>query len=930
MIGRILTAITILLLMAGTMNLAQADTPEETYQAALMKEKGEGDLKEAIRLYREVIKEKEKAGDALAARAQLRLGLCEEKLGLRKAEDEYVKVVEEYPEQKESVLPAAERIVSVEEQQADIARTEHKVERAEYFGKTFDEEEELEEVLNDIAYEAKRALTYAGRELSRELRTWSTESRPSSRKRYGEYAFRTLKIPYEHKIVADVPLRWKFAVDYGSASARKERKWYTKDFDDSKWSDIMIGQAWEDQGYEGYDEGAWYRTTVKIDGADKDRPIYMAFGGVDKDGWIYVNGKFVGEHHVWDRPFVLDISDAANYDGDNVIAIRVYDGAGMGGVYGLINIHQPTGDVNYSRYLVKKGRWQTSTAREFRPDVLMKSIEPITNLQRSSYAGYAYAPYDHETVADVPLKWKFTLVHGPMVKAYDGKKVSKEDFDDSKWSDIMIGRAWEDQGYEGYDEGAWYRTTVEIHDTDKDRPIYMAFGGLDEDGWIYVNGKFVGEHHVWNRPFVLNISDAANYDGDNVIAIRVQDSAGMGGIYGLISIHQPTDVKKASRHLATAKGSGVLSWSKRLLQRLSSRDRDHERYGSYAFTKARLPYPNKTVAHVPLTWRFILDRGPLFETYDGEKLSSKDFDDSKWSDIMIGQAWEDQGYEGYDEGAWYRTTVKIEDADKDRPIYMAFGGVDKDGWIYVNGKFVGEHHVWNRPFVLDISDAANYDGENVIAIRVYDGQAMGGIYGLINIHQPTGAVEMSRYLIRQGNIGGSTRRVDEYLLGNDEYLRRIEGIYRGSGDPGVGVPPHDHTPVADVPWMWKFKTDPRGTGEWMHPTFDDSKWEEIRIGYPWEQQGYDEYDGMAWYRTELDIDAEKEKPIYALFRGVGDHCWVYLNGKLVGEHHSWDIPFTLELTDAASSKGQNTLAIRVYDQGHTGGIYQPITIYQMP
>lgn len=36
---------------------------------------------------------------------------------------------------------------------------------------------------------------------------------------------------------------------------------------------------------------------------------------------------------------------------------------------------------------------------------------------------------------------------------------AKADYDDSHWSDILIGQAWEDQGYENYDAGGWYRLT---------------------------------------------------------------------------------------------------------------------------------------------------------------------------------------------------------------------------------------------------------------------------------------------------------------------------------------------------------------------------------------------------------------------------------------------------------------------------------------
>ena len=58
------------------------------------------------------------------------------------------------------------------------------------------------------------------------------------------------------------------------------------DFDDSEWADISIGQAWENQGYVQYDEGAWYRTRIEVD-AEKGRPVHLAFGGVDKDAYVY-------------------------------------------------------------------------------------------------------------------------------------------------------------------------------------------------------------------------------------------------------------------------------------------------------------------------------------------------------------------------------------------------------------------------------------------------------------------------------------------------------------------------------------------------------------------------------------------------------------------------------------------------------------------
>ena len=51
----------------------------DLFQKALAKERGEGNLKEAIALYQKVINETK--DDSLAARAQLRIGICYKKLG---------------------------------------------------------------------------------------------------------------------------------------------------------------------------------------------------------------------------------------------------------------------------------------------------------------------------------------------------------------------------------------------------------------------------------------------------------------------------------------------------------------------------------------------------------------------------------------------------------------------------------------------------------------------------------------------------------------------------------------------------------------------------------------------------------------------------------------------------------------------------------
>ena len=98
----------ILFLFHGTIP-SYAQSPELIYQKGLMKEEGEGNLKEAIDLYNQIAKLPE-ASQSLQAKALLHVGLCYEKLGNQEALQAYQRLVNNYPGQKNEVAIARERL----------------------------------------------------------------------------------------------------------------------------------------------------------------------------------------------------------------------------------------------------------------------------------------------------------------------------------------------------------------------------------------------------------------------------------------------------------------------------------------------------------------------------------------------------------------------------------------------------------------------------------------------------------------------------------------------------------------------------------------------------------------------------------------------------------------------------------------------------
>jgi len=99
-----------LLSIAGSAQ--QADDPGVLLRAAIEKEEVDGDLQGAIDLYKKIIA-KYGSNRAIAAKAQLHIGFCYEKLGKAEAIKAYELVLEKYSGQKEQVAMARARLAEL-------------------------------------------------------------------------------------------------------------------------------------------------------------------------------------------------------------------------------------------------------------------------------------------------------------------------------------------------------------------------------------------------------------------------------------------------------------------------------------------------------------------------------------------------------------------------------------------------------------------------------------------------------------------------------------------------------------------------------------------------------------------------------------------------------------------------------------------------
>jgi sialate O-acetylesterase len=117
----------------------------------------------------------------------------------------------------------------------------------------------------------------------------------------------------------------------------------------------------------------------------------------------------------------------------------------------------------------------------------------------------------------------------------DGRALWAEpDFDRSDWSEMELPGLWESRGLEGFDGIIWFSKTVECGPEVEMSPVTLCLGPVDDSDITWVNGQQVGAtSDRYNEKRKYRLPAGVFRTGPNVITVRVQDTGGGGGIWGM-------------------------------------------------------------------------------------------------------------------------------------------------------------------------------------------------------------------------------------------------------------------------------------------------------------------------------------------------------------------------------------------------------------
>ena len=143
---------------------------------------------------------------------------------------------------------------------------------------------------------------------------------------------------------------------------------------------------------------------------------------------------------------------------------------------------------------------------------------------------------DSKPFAQLPEYWYVKpeqTSKGKKLNCLNNKSVFKS------WGKIPINCFWQRTKIDSplgkklkkYKGNIWY--AIELPDKNKleKEKVYLVFGGVRGNSWIYINGKLVSQQkNNWRHPFAVRIDEYLK-DKNNVLFVKVRDIGTASGIW---------------------------------------------------------------------------------------------------------------------------------------------------------------------------------------------------------------------------------------------------------------------------------------------------------------------------------------------------------------------------------------------------------------
>jgi sialate O-acetylesterase len=108
-------------------------------------------------------------------------------------------------------------------------------------------------------------------------------------------------------------------------------------------------------------------------------------------------------------------------------------------------------------------------------------------------------------------------------------------------------------------------------------------------------------------------------------------------------------------------------------------------------------------------------------------------------------------------------------------------------------------------------------------------------------------------------------------------------------------------------------------GHWAKVDLETEDWETMKLPVTWEESGLPGFDGVVWFRKEVNLPEKAE--ITLQISAVDDIDSTYFNGIFIGSESIWNKQRSYIVPKDLTKKGKNIVVVRVLDNRGGGGIW---------
>lgn len=111
-------------------------------------------------------------------------------------------------------------------------------------------------------------------------------------------------------------------------------QWYAESYDDSDWKMMPVPGLWNQDGLEKLDGIVWNRHQFNLPADWAQKELVLELGPIDDADITWLNGQKIGQTDFYNIPRSYVIRPGQARAGKNLLAIRIWDWMGGGGLYG--------------------------------------------------------------------------------------------------------------------------------------------------------------------------------------------------------------------------------------------------------------------------------------------------------------------------------------------------------------------------------------------------------------------------------------------------------------------------------------------------------------------------------------------------------------------------------------------------------------------